>query len=373
MESTLSFPTQQTLENENTIVSDKAKERGERIEVNIIRIYAMFIVVMIHVASLLAPHFNSVSFHDWWVANLYHALTKGGPPMFTMVSGMLLLAKDQDLGTFFSKRFAKVLLPFLAWALVYIAYRAFFKGEVFDVRGVFQAILQGPAYYHLWFIQMILGMYFATPILRVYVKNASRANLRYFLILWACAVGGVPLLSRLIGIAINIQFVVTTGFVGYFVLGYYLKDVVLSPKQWWIAPFTALVGVLITQVGTYYLVQSNNGVFDDFYLNNLSLNIMLVATSLFLMLKSLPYEQFFIKHPRLKAAVINLSSYSFGIYFVHVMIMEMLASGQFGFRLEPVSFNPLLAIPVTTLVTFVLSLIVVAILKQIPLVKYIVP
>jgi surface polysaccharide O-acyltransferase-like enzyme len=354
-------------------IPEKPKERSERIEVNIIRIYAMFIVVMIHVASLLAPHYNTVSFHDWWVANLYHAITKGGPPMFTMVSGMLLLAKDQDLKSFFSKRFSKVLFPFVIWALIYIGYRAIVKGETFDFKAVLQAILQGPPYYHLWFIQMILGLYFATPILRVYVRNASRANLRYFLIIWAVAVGGMPIFSRLLSFNLNVQFVVTTGFVGYFVLGYYLKDVVLSPKQWWIAPFTAVIGILITEFGTLYLVQNNDGVFDDFYLNNLSLNIMLVSTSLFLMLKSLPYEQFFSQHPKLKSTLIALSSYSFGVYFVHVMIMEFLASGVLGFQLQVGSFNPIFSIPFITLLTFLLSILIVVILKKVPVVKLIAP
>lgn len=354
-------------------LSEQGTERAERIEVNIIRLYAMFIVVMIHVASIPAPHYNTITPAEWWISNAFHAFSKGGPPMFTMVSGMLLLAKEQPLGVFFRKRVVKVLIPFVIWALIYLAYRVIAKGEAFSVPWLLRELLQGPPYYHLWFIQMILGLYLATPILRVYVRAASRHNLSYFLIVWALTVGLLPILNRLLNLQIGIQVVITTQFVGYFILGYYLRDIKLTPRQMWIAPFVFVGGILFTEVSSYWLMMNNGGQFDPFFYDNQSLNIIITATALFLFIKSLPFEALIQQYPRLRQWIVSLSACSFGVYFVHVIVMELLAEGTFGMRLSVLAFNPLFAIPLTTLVTFLMSLIIVLVMKRIPLVRQIVP
>ena len=70
----------------------KGNDTERLIFVPAIRAYAMSIVVVIHVASILAPHFNTIAPYDWWISNAYHAFSKGCPPLFTLVSGMLLLS-----------------------------------------------------------------------------------------------------------------------------------------------------------------------------------------------------------------------------------------------------------------------------------------
>jgi hypothetical protein len=59
---------------------------------------------------------------------------------------------------------------------------------------------------------------------------------------------------------------------------------------------------------------------------------------------------------------------------VHVMIIELLASGIVGgFKLEAAAFNPLLSIPLTSALVLSLSFAVVMVMKRIPLVRQIVP
>lgn len=352
-----------------------AKKKGRILFVNVLRAYAMFIVVMIHVASVPGPHYNTISSLDWWITNAIHAFSKGGPPMFTMVSGMLLLnpSREQPLSYFFRRRFIRVLGPFVVWAVIYLGWRVVYGGDVFTIGEALREIIQGPVYYHLWFIQMILGLYLATPILRIYVRNARQRDLAYFLGVWVFAVAILPLISRYLNVNIGIQIVITTSFVGYFVLGYFLKDVVLKPRQ--ILP--VLIGIvacmLFTEVATYQLMIQADGALDTFFLDNQSLNIILMASGMFLFLKSLPYDHIFARWPVVKRTFDVLSSASFGIYFVHVLVMELLSSGMLGFRLTALTIHPLVGVPLTTVVTLSISLGITLLLKRIPYVRYIVP
>lgn len=340
-----------------------------------VRAYAMSIVVLIHVASVLAPHYNTISPADWWISNAYHAFSKGGPPIFTLVSGMLLLSvpASQPISVFFRKRFVKVLIPFLFWAVVYLAWRIFFLHETLSPYDMVKTLFDGPVYYHLWFIQMILGLYLATPILRIYVQNASRTNLRYFLLVWFVGVTVLPVITHFTQFSIRIDLAVTTAYVGYFVLGYYLRDFSLSRRQLLPCLLIVVATMVMTELGTYWLMINQGGKFNAILLNNLGFNMVIISVGLFLFLKSVPYDALFARLPLLGRAVALLASCSLGVYFVHVLIMELLASGQLGFKLNWLTFGPLIGIPLDAFVVLVLSIAVVWCMQRLPILHWFVP
>jgi len=376
---TITTPSQPTITGEakSSTSDDTQKKSGNTrmIFVNITRIYAMTLVVIIHVAAIPAPHFNTITPYEWWVSNMYHILSKGGPPIFTMISGMLLLGatRQQTLPDFFRKRFIRVLGPFVIWAVIYLIYRLYYKGEILDAAQIRDLFLVGPMYYHLWFIQMILGLYIATPILRVYIRNATRRDLTYFLTIWVVTVSILPLISRFYDINIGIQIFITTGYLGYFVLGYYLKDIWLTLSQIRIALFVVVSSLLFTELATFLLLDQNAGQFDPFFLDYYSINMIIVSSGIFLILKSIPYDRLLEDRPKLRQRIVFVSSCSFGIYFVHVILMELLADGVFGFELSALSMNPMFSIPLASLITLILSFFVTVILKKIPFVRFIVP
>lgn len=343
--------------------------------VKVVRSFALLVIVTLHVAFPLIYHYQQINYSEWWIANNFYIWGKIGSPLFTMVSGLLLLnpTKDQPLGVFFKKRFFKVLLPFLAWSTIYLLWRIEARGEYFSPWQIMVLYVEGPVYYHLWFIQMILGLYLATPILRVYMRHATRENLTYFLVVWLMTVAILPVTKRFLGFEVGIDVVVTTGYVGFFVLGYYLRNVTLTRRQ--IIPVLLMVvaGLLFTQYITYALTIRTEGGYDNFFEANDSLNLIIVAVGLFLFLKTIDYRSLFQQCPLLEKPIMWISSCSLGIYFVHVLIIEELASGHFGFTLSAASFYPLLSIPSIALLTMALSVLVTLALKQIPFVRQIVP
>ncbi|WP_235502048.1 acyltransferase family protein, partial [Janthinobacterium sp. Ant5-2-1] len=72
-----------------------------------LRIVACFMVILLHVS---AENFHAFG-EKWWAANFYDSLTRACVPIFFMISGANLLSKDETLGTFFRKRFLKIIPP----------------------------------------------------------------------------------------------------------------------------------------------------------------------------------------------------------------------------------------------------------------------
>lgn len=343
--------------------------------VKVIRALAMITIVTLHVAFPLIYLYNTIDYGDWWIGNNFYIWGKMGSPLFTMVSGLLLLhpGKDQPIPMFFRKRFIKVLFPFIAWAILYLLWRVIFKAEELTGQQIITALVDGPVYYHLWFIQMILGLYLATPILRVYIKSADRSNLRYFLIIWFVSASLLPMTKRFLDIEVGIDIVVTTEYVGFFVLGYYLRDVTLQKKHILPVLLGSALLIVFTQFLTHSMTVGNEGRFDNFFVLNDSFNLILAGIGIFLFLKSLDYDQIFERLPPLRMIVNGISRCSLGIYFIHVMFIELLESGRLGFELRALSFAPILSIPITAILTLILSYLAVAIMKKIPFVKQIVP
>lgn len=362
---------------EGAVISPVAAHEAEKelVYVRAVRTTALFVIVTLHVAFPLIYLYNSVGYGEWWTGTNFYIWGKIGSPMFTMVSGLLLLnpSKEQPISLFFKKRFTKVLFPFIAWTFLYLLWRLYFNHEMLKTRDIVVAFVQGPMYYHLWFIQMILGLYLATPILRVYVRHANQSNLTYFLGVWFVTVSILPIIKRFAGVEVGVDIVVTTQYVGFFILGYYLRNVTLEKRYVLPVLLTIILSVVFTQVITHQLTRSMDGTFDNFFVLNDSFNLVIAAICLFVFLKSLDYDLLFAKLPFLKFIIMTVSSCSLGIYFIHVMIIELLASGRLGFQLTGSSFNPLFAIPLTSAITMLASVGVVLLLKKMPYVQQIVP
>src|SRR3546814_17201773 len=81
-------------------------------------------VVILHVAATRFGTFDD----QWWASNFYDSLARSCVPLFLMITGVLLLGKQESLPAFLSKRFARILPPLLFWSLFYMTWNTL-KGE----------------------------------------------------------------------------------------------------------------------------------------------------------------------------------------------------------------------------------------------------
>src|SRR4030067_3277008 len=105
-----------------------------------------------------------------------------------MVSGYLLLPREEDTWTFLRKRAWKILIPFLVWSVVYDVY----VNQALANTGLtleallrmFVRILRGPRAPHLWYLYALIALYLFSPILRLFISKASRRDVVYYITIW---------------------------------------------------------------------------------------------------------------------------------------------------------------------------------------------
>jgi surface polysaccharide O-acyltransferase-like enzyme len=336
-----------------------------------LRALATIAVVIIHVASGAGSvgKLQNGQHLSWLEANLFEILSRWSVPGFVMISGALLLGdlRSITLKEFLKKRASKVVIPFVGWSILfylYGAYKGYFPASI--KSGVKLFITNGISY-HLWFLYMIVGIYFITPLLQIFVRHASKQQIQYFLCLWLYASVITRLFDFWIGIHLSIELFFVTDYVGYFLLGYYLAHYEIS-KRWRIFSYLgACIGFFVGFFGTYYYTFKGNGTLNEFWYSYFSPSTLLFAIGLFIWCR----YHFQDREPRLPLLIGWINQSSLGVYIIHYWLMN-----NFLWRVYPkvgTHFHPLIALPINLMITLILSIIVTLLLRKLPLVKKLVP
>lgn len=278
----------------------------------LLRIFCTFCVIVIHVTAPLVMKFGKIPNYDWHVANTLDSMSRFAVPVFFMISGALLLGRDISVIDFLKTRLGKLLPPIVFWLLFYsLSSRYYYAGETFNIFKIVKDVFYG-CKYHFWFVYVLIGVYLITPVLQKWVNHSKKTEVLYFLIIWF-----ITLLLTIPGVAIyfpKINFAYFSGYIGYFVLGYYLKTYVKNNN---IISYTLIVvGLAITILGTYIMTKKD-GVFYYYFYEYLCINALMVSIGVFLLFNTIKTI-----NEKMKPIVTNLSNCSFGIYLIHPFILD---------------------------------------------------
>ncbi|MCW4016195.1 MAG: acyltransferase family protein [Candidatus Bathyarchaeota archaeon] len=344
--------------------------------VDLIRTCGIILVLLLHAANeyyttIMASPLESALY--WWTSTVYKSFTLPCVPLFIILSGALLLQPsklNEPIRVFLKKRFNRIGLAFIFWSAVYLAW-AFFVTQMpvtlsNIVEGSFLSLFSG-AYYHFWYLYLILGLYLITPILRAIVSCDSNKILKYLIGLWFIGVSVVPVIQLITGYSLNDTLFVMGGTIGYFILGVYLQRINVRPSIVYGLFFSSF---LFTIVSTwlmhfhFYSIGQNY-----FFFDYLSVNVILSSVTMFLILSKFPADWPKNKHPIICRVVHAISKNTLPIYLFHLIIMETLQRGYLGFKLSLTTMNPIIGVPVITAVTLFVTLGLVLLMKKVPVLR----
>ena len=353
---------------ENSLTAITASQKPVPIDwISNLRVLALFAVIALHAASPLLMNFKTAALQDWLAADLYNALTRFAVPVFVMISGALQLRREYALGDFLKKRFTRVLWPFLIWSLVYVAYSWYdeelpFYGDLWrDTLTVLHQLRNG-AYYHLWYVYMLVGLYLVIPVIGKFVRNASRTEIRYFLLVWFIVIAfSQPYLTDYWPL-VDVKYF--SGYIGYLVLGYYLANSDLSPKPRKISMIVFYFMCLISIIAGTYLITNRTKEISTILYEPLGPFVIFYAAGVFMLAR---VTVFHLPNSLIKIRDL-LSNLSLGIYLCHALFLSRLDDWGLSSKLG----NPFYSIPLTALVCLILSFMVIFLLSKIPVIgKYI--
>lgn len=330
-----------------------------------LRIFTIFAVVFLHVASQ-NWYITGVKTAEWQIFNALDSMVRWAVPVLVMISGALFLDKEVNMKKLVSQNILRLITAYIFWSLVY----AIVAGG--DPLTILSNTFYG--HYHLWFIPMIIGLYICIPVLQQIVK--SEKSMKYFLRISLIFIFILPALMQLFSdfggevlrttaniynkIFNDMYFHLAAGYPFYFILGHYLNKMELQKRNRLLTYALGILGGILTIVLTVLASMKARNPVENYY-GHFEINVLLESIGIFIWFK---YNM--TKTKGNGTVLKKLSRYSFGVYLVHALIMEQMNS---LWGINTLSFHPILSVPVLSIVIFLISYLISALLNQIPFLK----
>lgn len=340
-----------------------------------IRVFATIAVIVLHVAS---QNWNSVDCRsfEWNIFNIYDGIVRWGVPAFLMISGTLFLGREIEIKKLYSKNILRMFTAYIVWSTIYAIVT--FVGNYFvdnatsmTFKTILFNIIKGGI--HMWFIPMIIGLYMCVPIIKEIV--AKKNIMVYFLIISFVFtfvipqlvnmskdfIGGIffEYINQIHNFILNMNLRLVIGYSFYFVLGYFWEQVKLTRRQRRFVYILGGIGFIITILLNALVTWKTNVPCDTYY-DNFTINVMLEAIAVYTWFKYREYDNEMINH-----IIQKLSKYSFGVYLVHFMIINVL----YKLGIDTLKFNPILSVAIISILVIVISYLISSVMHKIPYVN----
>lgn len=321
-------------------------------------------------------------------------------PLFVVASSYLQFPLHYSTGEFLRRRMLRVVVPFAVWTLVYALYWGHAGENLSSLLLNFNY-----AAGHLWFVYMLVGVYLLMPMLSPWAERVGKRELQFYLLLCllttllpflrAWAGGNPPVIYGPTGIPNPARyplwgeaswnpyglFYYFSGFVGYMLLGLYLRRFV-GPLSWRrtlaIALPTWLVGFAICYLGFLWAVEADaQGVYpvegpmgmvvawETTWIND-TLSVALMTIGWVLVFRKITSQGSFFRR-----ILLPVSRASYGMYLCHMIVLAAVSGwlrtalgtgldGQLGIWTPPVQILS------TALLTFLVTALFCVAVQRIP-------
>ncbi len=333
--------------------------------------------------------------HDAVWLTIIDSFCRSAVPLFLLASSYLLFPLKTDTKSFFKRRVVRVLIPLALWMVIYACLpmdilSPLFGGEKsasFDVAANFKTLIVNfvPQAGHLWFVYMLMGIYLLMPLLSPWAEKVSKRAEQAFLALWlfttmvpfirwgARALAGSP---DLWGVCPWNEFGAlhyVSGFIGYLVLGHYLRTYV-GELSWrktlaWAIPLW-VVGYAIVLGGVWVFLPSEFPLDVPYQFavdmetswGFCSTGVALTTLAYFLIIRKFCSSGWFYRK-----VVFPISKRSYGIYLMHMFVLTPII-----FWVRSWGLSTALTIPIAAVLTYAGCALLSWMLSLLPKSKYLI-
>lgn len=348
---------------------------NRKIHLELLRIIAIILVIFNHTGErgflLYTVTSESVLY---WIYFFFSIACKIAVPLFWMISGCLLIGKEESIGIIYKKRVLRIVFALVLFSLIHYAIPMVKHPEmrIFDVRYFIDRLICtdgfAPAY---WYLYAYIGVLLMLPVIQKVAKSMNAKEYIYLFILTLVFRGMIPIAQYLLGkgkISINGrlgEYIFPQNLI-YFIAGYYFEIIIekkdLTGKK---ATKLLLLGfgaIMISCFATKYMANVTGEYSETFY-NSL---IFIPTVAIFYLGRYL-FEQNADRISDKTAKLITaISGASFGI-----MLMEdvLRVKTQFVFEFLELYCNPFFACILWVLTAWGCGVIGIMLMKKIPFIR----
>jgi surface polysaccharide O-acyltransferase-like enzyme len=333
-----------------------------------LRILCSFSVIFLH-----ASHQNQIicpiKSHKWKILIFYEGIVRFGVPIFFMISGAIFLEKNISFSIMLKKYIKKIYINRIFWSFFYSTREKIIKKYTY--KNAFLLFLKG--HYHLWYLFRICALYLITPFLKEFTKNEQLLTI-FLIVNFIFGLLFQSLLTFLFYYSKTYYYTYNqilgkyelNGFLEktlfYYIFGFYLNKINIKPLLRKIIYILGICGMIFTSGMSYYISLKKNTKINFF--SSKYINVFFPSVAIFILFK---YNFNDLKYRKgIKEFIQKLGRLTFGIYIIHPFVIDEF---NIRFKLNNLSFQPLYSVPIISLITFLISSLIVYLIKLIPFIN----
>lgn len=311
---------------------------GRRLDLELMRVIACFFVIFNHTGENGFFRFSLCDSGSlrFWVYLAVSIFCKFSVPLFFMVSGALLLEREESLGRLWRHRIGKIALVLLAWSFFYYLDEVWLGWREFRLGDFAGQFLWGNWNLSFWYLYAYLAMLMTLPLLRKFAGSLTNREFAYLFSLAFVFSSLLPVLQYLLwqeNHSFNSDFQLGWVCAQIFVcplLGYFMRKRI---PDFWSGRRLALLwaanlgGILVT-AGLTVWKASLTGMLDENHSQSFyNLFSVLNAASVFVACTYLAGRGAALRRPllrRLCALLQSMGSCTLGIYLLHLFFHQRL-------------------------------------------------
>jgi surface polysaccharide O-acyltransferase-like enzyme len=300
-----------------------------------LRVLAIFGVVCIHGTGWSATEPDARHTLTGQLAIGLDFCFRWAVPVFVMLSGTLLLdpARHMGAGEFLRKRALRLVPAIIVWHAVYLIYRIVSVDSPLTASDAVGLILKGKLWTALYFFWIVLGLALVTPVLIPWIASTTRRAQ----VIAGGAAALIPVLTLMTvpvrgadAAWVETPWTWWVPYLGFYVLGYALRDVVLSGGRLMLAAAVAIGGsaVLCWQWANPEPLARTFEKYspcESYY----SLTVLLIAISVYLLARALIRPQGRLRgltgHAPTRVGR-RLGDATLGVFAVHQLVLDAIVA-----------------------------------------------
>ena len=354
----------------------------KQLHLEVIRILGILSVMFIHSGYRGHEAYSCTDSGITFVVSLVLACVSAiGVDLFWMVSGALLLGKNEDAKYVYTKRLPRILIVLLVFSVIRYFYDWFmgvYGADVYwaigygsnagaghapiGVLDFLRRFFSGAIFVPYWFLYSYIGILLILPFLRRAIQNMSMNEWKYLAVIELCFLIVIRVIELIPNTSFGVPFFMAEA-VNTFILGYAAEKVV--PRKW-LEKWKNLIGIILLVIifvaVEYYLtvtlgnpVGENRKVFTDIFIIPIALGVVLVIRGLSFKMGECPKW--------LSKTICFAGSCTFGLYLIEDYLRQLLVPVDEELA-SVITVMP--ACIVWLLSSFVVGILVVGLMKKIP-------
>ncbi len=356
----------------------KCKEE-RKLGYDVLRIFACFGVIMNHSMGVYYDTWGRISVWKWFIAAALFCLCKMAVPFFLLLSGALLLKKDESYRNLLFKRILHTIFLIMAWSVIYgISSKerivAACQGGFTWLLSVIRASVAVLPSWHMWYLYTILGIYFMLPFFRKMVAGMEEKDQQAFCLIWLVFGGLIPYYNSIFQ---NHQILLSNrfdigflwGYTAVFVMGYIIDRWEINKKRRYLAiicgSFAWIINVLMT-----YILSTKEQISTKAFDAGLAFPVLLTAYAVFYLITNFKLENMLGKTS--KKIIEEISRCTLGVYLIHPLVMRWINHWPWFVKCfidYPISVHKTL---IVEMLFFAVSVLIIYMIRKVPVLNRIV-